>query len=348
MTLNSSTAPPCPIWGQIDNELIGKALVHGTLVCNSPRAGGPFVLEQTGVLRLKVLSESRNLTDRQKANLSYWIYEHNLRFRVFDAWPSTDNLIVLNEAWVEGHRNRDPSAEDRMLNFLRESIRDWDAGERREPTSDLKMAAGGCRNDVDLGELENHAAVQGWMGVFTDRGVNTFTRRVNLPARMYVEERTRKLDESRQGFVAMWFDPSMDEAYDHGIKPAICDAGYQALKINDKPFTGGVVDEIMAEIRKSRFVVADFTSSPESGARGGVYLEAGFALGLGKTVFLTCRKDRTDDVHFDIGHLNRLDWETPKDLREQLKNSIEAVLGHGPMERSNEPTGSRQPEHTAK
>ena len=50
-----------------------------------------------------------------------------------------------------------------------------------------------------------------------------------------------------------------------------------------------MVDRILAEIRKSKFVVADFTSCGECiacdkcehiGARGGVYFEAGFALGL--------------------------------------------------------------------
>lgn len=103
--------------------------------------------------------------------------------------------------------------------------------------------------------------------------------------------------------------------------------------------------------------MADFTSCGECiacdkcehiGARGGVYFEAGFALGLGKTVFLTCREDRTKAVHFDIDHLKRLQWETPEDLRKQLKNSIKAVLGRGPMDRSDgQPTDSRQPERTA-
>ena len=140
----------------------------------------------------------------------------------------------------------------------------------------------------------------------------------------------------------------MDEAYERGIKPAIEAAGYEPRLIKEKDYLGGVVDEIMAEIRESRFVVADFTSSPEAEARGGVYFEAGFAYGLDIPVFLTCRKGCKAGVHFDIGHLNRLEWETPEDLRKQLKNSIEALLGRGPMERSDgRPTDGRQPERTA-
>ena len=54
-----------------------------------------------------------------------------------------------------------------------------------------------------------------------------------------------KIAESETGkdfaqcFVAMWFDPSMAEAYDKGIKLAIKDAGYKPLRI-DRP---GAVEE---------------------------------------------------------------------------------------------------------
>ena len=182
-------------------------------------------------------------------------------------------------------------------------------------------------------------------------------RRVNLPARLYVEERTRELDQSRQGFVAMWFDDSMDQVYKEGIAPAIRDAGYEPHRIDEGEFTGGVVDRILAEIRKSKFVVADFTSCKQCiaceqckhiGARGGVYFEAGFALGLGKTVFLTCREDRAKAVHFDIDHLNRLEWPTLEELRYRLKNSIEGVLGRGPMDPSDDQLRQQQqPERAA-
>ena len=368
----------CPIWSGLkvgDTRYPPEKNVHdGGSRYYSSRAGGPFLLMPPGAGLLALDSwddEQKSLTIRQKVNLSYWIYQHSLEYRLldelssqvlqelvwFELWMNDrrDRVLKLDKDWVEGHRDREPSAEDRMLNFLRESIRDWDADpEERQLTSDLKMAAGGCRTETDLDELENHAAEQGWMGVPTDNGVNRFTNRVNLPARMYVEERTRVLDERRQGFVARWFDCSMDPMYEEGIALAIRDAGYEPRLINDRGFTGGVVDQILAEIRKSKFVVADFTSCGKCtacekckhiGARGGVYFEAGFALGLGKTVFLTCRKDRTEAVHFDVNHLNRIEWETPEDLREDLKNSILAVLDRGPLDPlDSQLTDSRQPE----
>ena len=116
-----------------------------------------------------------------------------------------------------------------------------------------------------------------------------------------------------------------------GIKPALETAGYEALRIDRKEFLGKVDDEIMAGIRKSRFVVADFTTSRGSGARDGVYYEAGFAHGLGIPVIHTCRNDCMEVVHFDTNHINHLTWETPEELRAKLQHRVEAVLGRGPL-----------------
>jgi hypothetical protein len=81
----------------------------------------------------------------------------------------------------------------------------------------------------------------------------------------------------------------------------------------------------MAEIRRSRFVVADYT-----GQRAGVYFEAGFALGLGLTVIPTCQADEIGKLHFDIRHLNTLTWNTPSELCDALTKRIRAVIGTGP------------------
>ena len=134
-----------------------------------------------------------------------------------------------------------------------------------------------------------------------------------------------------QAFVAMWFDQSMNEAYDKGIKPAIEQAGYDAFKINEKPDVDKIDDEIIGEIRRSRFLVADFTHG-DKGARGSVYYEAGFAYGLGLPVVRSCRKDIIDrnELHFDVRQHYHVVWQTPDELREGLENRIRALIGEGP------------------
>ncbi len=357
----SQIGQTCPIWDGLNITSIRYSSPKQTILEDgspfySSRAGGPFRLMPSGAAFLdfeSVGDEQKSLTDRQKANLGYSIYKHNLENHLFDElsnevlqeprlflnWMDDhrDRVLDLDKDWVEGHLKSTTSAEDRMLMFLRELIRSDDTGVLLD--EELRWAAGGCRSVTDLQEIWRYSVEQGWTGSNKPGSGGTSLKQINVPARMYVDQRTRELDQESQGFVAMWFADCMDKVYKEGIEPAICTAGYKPRLIKDKEFTGPVVGEFLAEIRKSKFVVADFTSCEKCkhiGARGGVYFEAGFALGLDKTVFLTCRKDRAEAVHFDIDHLNRLEWETLEELKCRLKNSIEAVLGHGPLDPSND------------
>src|SRR5215472_14100176 len=49
-----------------------------------------------------------------------------------------------------------------------------------------------------------------------------------------------------QGFVAMWFDDSMKDAWANGFDPGIRTAGFRARRIDQKDYVGGISDEIMA------------------------------------------------------------------------------------------------------
>ena len=130
---------------------------------------------------------------------------------------------------------------------------------------------------------------------------------------------------SNQAFVAMWFDSSMNATYEKGIEPAIQAAGFDAKVINRDPTVDKIDDAIIAEIRRSKFIVADFTHG-EKGARGGVYFEAGFAMGLGIPVIFACRHDMVDKLHFDTRQYSHVVWNDPDDLRQQLLERIQARI----------------------
>ena len=136
--------------------------------------------------------------------------------------------------------------------------------------------------------------------------------------------------DSTQAFVAMWFSEEMDDAYWNGIRPAIEEAGYKPLRIDLKPDVKKIDDEIFAEIRRSRFLVADMTQG-DDGARGGVYFEAGLAEGLGLPVLYTCHKDRMNLLAFDTRQFFHIEWDTPKELRKDLATRIRARVGEGPL-----------------
>ena len=66
-----------------------------------------------------------------------------------------------------------------------------------------------------------------------------------------IADQVANLDSS-QAFVAMWFDDSMKDVYDNGIRPGIEEAGYSSLRIDEKPDVDKIDDEIIAEIRRSQ------------------------------------------------------------------------------------------------
>jgi hypothetical protein len=131
--------------------------------------------------------------------------------------------------------------------------------------------------------------------------------------------------DSPNAFIAMWFDPSQDHA-NEAIKSAITEAGYRPLRIDEVEHVNRIDDEILAKIRQSKFLVADFT-----GQRHGVYFEAGFMLGLGRPVIWVCIKSDFDTVHFDARQYNTIVYEDVAELRAKLRFRIEAILGKGPI-----------------
>jgi len=135
--------------------------------------------------------------------------------------------------------------------------------------------------------------------------------------------------ESARGFIAMYFADHLTELRETGLKGAITDAGYEARVMTDIEHANRIDDEIIAQIRGARFMVADFT-----GTRGGVYFEAGFAVGLGIPVIWTCSQETLDDdnLHFDVEHYNFLTWREGviDEFRHRLSRRIESILGKGP------------------
>ncbi|MBI3048828.1 MAG: hypothetical protein HYY76_11035 [Acidobacteria bacterium] len=122
----------------------------------------------------------------------------------------------------------------------------------------------------------------------------------------------------------MSFSDELEPAWQNGIRPALEETGYQPIRIDKVEHNEKICDRILAEIRRSGIVVADFT-----GNRGGVYFEAGFAMGLGLPVIWSVRNDELGKVHFDTRQYNHITWTDPEELRKKLANRIGAILGRG-------------------
>ena len=127
--------------------------------------------------------------------------------------------------------------------------------------------------------------------------------------------------ESKQAFVAMAFSPETDAVYDDGIRPAVEANGYRCMRIDQEERNDKVCDAIITEIRRSRFLLADFT-----GQRNGVYFEAAFALGLGLPIIWMVSQVEVDKLHFDTRQYAHIVYKDPQDLRERLEKRIGALI----------------------
>lgn len=196
----SSLKLPCPIW---ESPPSAQDIDEWGQLCDSKRAGGRFVLKQSGAPLLQ------RLTARQRANLSYWIYKYNLDNGVFD--DRGGKPLVVDQAWVEGHRNRTPSPSNQMLTFLRELIRRDEADELPSELlmyRDLQLAAGGCRGDSELIGLYHHAVKKGWISLGTEQnGIRALS--LNHSARIHVEEQLHEHGKNQQAAVP---DPAKKES----------------------------------------------------------------------------------------------------------------------------------------
>lgn len=136
------------------------------------------------------------------------------------------------------------------------------------------------------------------------------------------------ITKRNQIFIAMMFSEETDLFYENAYKPVIQAMNYAVMRIDEKEYTGSIINEIQSEITDSVALIADLT-----GNRGGVYYEAGIARGLQMCnhpikLILTCQKDffDTQKVHFDVSGDNILLYNDIEDLKMKLKLRIEAVL----------------------
>lgn len=305
------TGQACPLWGTP-----AKVVLSGSDMLRyveSPRAGGDFVCDG---LMIRMLTE---LNPSQKVAVSDHIYEKNK----LGERPKFD---VSNREAITAFPTRSlPQRLDRLLLEISDHC-DHLGDEVRIPILEgtIFNAAASTLNKEELSYLLETLAGKDLVAL--SRTQSSTDVQITPAGYATLSDLRAKGSVSRTGFVAMWFDPQMDNAYEQGFRVGIERAGFEPVIIRKKEYAGKVVDEIVAEIRRSRFVVADFTCRPPEHARGGVYFEAGFAVGIGLPVIWTCHSDSIGHVHFDTNHYNHIVWTDPGQLAEALDRRIRAII----------------------
>jgi hypothetical protein len=314
----------CPIW---NTSATGREQDQGgdQMFVKSPRAGGLYEISGTAIATVQSVDPS------ERARLTTWIIDEHLLGNKMPAINSTTVSRARQARALTIFERR-----DRLMRYLAwkiEHLGKWVGfqGQQTEEKRRNKLEMLAWTESLEEAELDflvEQLEKSGQVEI-SSAGLKANIR-LTPDGYKHVEEFDAINTGSSNAFVAMWFHDSMAQAYEEGFEKAVSDAGYRPIRIDQVEHINKIDDEIIAAIKRSRFLVADFTSEPEK-PRGGVYFEAGFAYGLNIPVIWCCRKDLIEQLHFDTRQFNHIAWDGPEDLYFQLKNRIEAVIGRGPL-----------------
>ncbi|MPM29444.1 hypothetical protein SDC9_75984 [bioreactor metagenome] len=169
-------------------------------------------------------------------------------------------------------------------------------------------------------------------------GTDKYSITLTMKGIEYVEKHKSEIKKS-QCFVAMWFNKETENLWTQAILPGCLNAGYYPVRIDKYPHNNNIADEILSGIRKSHFLIADFTVQNR-----GVYYEAGFARGLGKQVIQLCRDDYFNGadlehrMHFDNIQVNTIRWQDGNEdaLSKEIQFRVESIFGPGEYSKETE------------
>ena len=323
--MSNNVPQKCRIW-DTDAEVgihIDGLTYTATYRVDSVRAGGEYIIDSDADQLL------RDCDDRAKARLTTWLLEQRKLGVTIPkiTEESIENVKLRKDLPIDERADRLLATIEKRIAYNGQLIHfceDW------IPLSE-------SINPLEADFLVEYLREQGWLAHNKQKATSYIGPEYELTVKGYIHLSQLKQanPDSIHVFVAMWFgDPdnereNMDDAYEKGFKPAIEKAGYVPVRSDKMDHLDKIDDKIIAAIRRSRFIVADFTHG-DSGARGGVYFEAGFAKGLNIEVIFACRKGNIENVHFDTRQYRHIIWETPEELRVKLLNSIRANIGQGP------------------
>ena len=211
----------CPIWGEVyQAKGIFDPRNRMYTVTRSSRAGGGYMIGEV-ILNSLVAA----LAPDEKARLTTWVVDQHIQ----GAW-----FALITEAVISRVKSRRPLSIDerakRLLRFMENLAETVSTKVQISPDTHAAYAWSESYDWSDvayfvdyLDEREliegNRLADGSFYGVLTVEG-----------HRLIADLSTSR--DFSQAFVAMWFDDSMNEAYENGIEPAISEAGYTPLRID--------------------------------------------------------------------------------------------------------------------
>jgi len=128
----------------------------------------------------------------------------------------------------------------------------------------------------------------------------------------------QETDAKAHVFVAMPFEEEMDDVYHYGIYSAVNAAGFICERSDFSSFTGDIMHWVKSRIRTASLVIADLTN-----ANPNVYLEIGYAWGVGIPTVLVSRDG--EHLEFDVIGQRCLIYKKIRQLQDLLTSELSAL-----------------------
>jgi hypothetical protein len=130
-------------------------------------------------------------------------------------------------------------------------------------------------------------------------------------------------DRKPHAFVAIPFSEDYEDIFNFGIQAPVRSLGLVCERVDKTAFTGDVVQRIRERIEAAAFVVADLTEGNPN-----VYLELGFAWGVGKPTILVTR-DAEEDLPFDVRGQRALRYRSATTLQALMESELQGLRRQG-------------------
>jgi DNA-binding cell septation regulator SpoVG len=170
--------------------------------------------------------------------------------------------------------------------------------------------------------IDRHLAIY----KIVERNSNEWTYSIQLGKLKTVEDNiievAKVAETKRHIFVAMPFNDQMSDTFYYGIQKPINDNDFLCERIDKDIFTGDILTKIKNKIETCSAVVADLTQSNPN-----VYLEVGYAWGIGKPTVLIVKED--EKLKFDVQGQRCLVYKNIKHLEDLLTKEIKGLTDNG-------------------
>ena len=282
--------------------------------------------------------ESYILEKEDKSNyykISSWIREQNDEFNNTPILDNFDDILEIRDKTIQ-------EKFDLMMLFLKKCP---EKIELRDVESYwITMSHLGVQVDENVVNYSNKILVKSWIKDYkellkfalkaiednlligeTDSEIDYFMfDNLTFDGLQYLESLEQPNKSSKNIFVAFNFtDETVSKAFNTYVKEAIEALGFNYTIVTQDTTTHdkAISDEIIAKLKSSRIVIADFTNH-----RNSVYFEAGFAMGMKIPIIWTCQESHENDLSFDTRQYPHLVWTDGEDLKKQISDRIQVII----------------------